>query len=72
MLRHDPVNVAERLRWSRHHWLEDNTQPRDLDSLLERAAETLEKTVPSFWRAIAVVEAVALIVAAIILQQYGW
>lgn len=72
MLRHDPINVAERLRWARAHWREDNSQPRDLDGLLERAAETLDKTVPSFWRIIAAIEAVALIITAIVLQHYDW
>lgn len=49
-LYHDPVHVRELLMWARAHWQEDHTQPQDLDDLLERAAETLEDCVPSFWK----------------------
>lgn len=66
-MRHDPITVAEHLRWSREHWKRDNTQPRDLDKLLLRAAETLDLTVPSYWRLFAVVEAFALLVLAVLL-----
>lgn len=64
-MRHDPLTVADRLRWAREWWKTDNSQPRDLGDLLLRAAETLERTVPSHWRVLAVIEAVALLVAAI-------
>lgn len=64
----DPITVADRLRWAREHWLRDNTQPRDLDSLLNRAADTLDNTVPKHWRTIAALEAVMLIVLAIVDQ----
>lgn len=64
-LRHDPVNVAERLRWAAAHWREDNEQPRDLDGLLIRAAETLERTVPSIWRVFAVMLALGVIAIAV-------
>lgn len=66
MLRSDPAHVAYLLRWSRHHWQVDNTQPRDLDDLLERAAETLDRTVPSYWRVFAVAQSLALIGLAIL------
>lgn len=64
-MEHDPLTVADRLRWAREWWKEDHRQPADLDKLLLRAAETLERTVPAHWRVIAVLEAVVLIVAAV-------
>lgn len=64
-MEHDPLTVADRLRWAREWWQEDHRQPADLGNLLLRAAETLERTVPKRWRTIAVVEAVLLIIFAI-------
>jgi hypothetical protein len=58
---YDPGHVAYLLRWARVRWQVDNSQPRDLDNLLERAAHTLDLTVSAHWRIAAVVEAVALV-----------
>ena len=60
-IQNEPIMLADRLRWAREHWKEDPTQPRDLDALLLRAAETLEASVPNFWRAFAVIEAFAVL-----------
>lgn len=60
--RYDPITVADRLRWARAHWQQDNRQPRDLDDLMLRAAETLERTVPKHWRTVATIQAVLMIV----------
>lgn len=63
---YDPITVADRLRWAREHWKADNSQPRDLDGLLLRAAETLERTVPCRWRTIAAFEALLLLILGIV------
>lgn len=65
-MEHDPITVAERLRWAREWWREDHSQPADLDALLLRAAQTLERTVPSHWRMFAVLEAFGILILAIL------
>jgi len=60
-MNHDPITVADRLRWAREHYMNDPTQPRDLSDLLLRAAETLERTVADFWRAFAAIEAFGIL-----------
>lgn len=64
-MKHDPITVAERLRWATEHYKADCSQPRDLADLMLRAAETLERAVPKHWRTIATVEAVLLIIAGV-------
>lgn len=58
---YDPVSVSNALRRARFWWIADPTQPRDLDDLLERAAEALGELVPFYWRLFAILEAIVLL-----------
>lgn len=54
---HDPGRVADQIRWARKWYRHDHDQPLCLDDVLQRAAETLERSAPKCWREIALLEA---------------
>lgn len=62
---HPPIKDRERLsyllRWSMTHWRSDGHGPIDLDSLLQDAAEALDRSVNAVWMNVALVQGMALL-----------
>ncbi len=54
---HHPGRVADQIRWARKWYRHDRAQPLCMDDVLQRAAETLERSVSEHWREIALLEA---------------
>jgi hypothetical protein len=58
----DAKHRAYVLRWAKNHWKRDNTQPRDMDEMLERTAVEIVELSDSrlIWMAFAFIELAAL------------
>lgn len=54
----DPQHRAVVLLWARTHWRNDNSQPRDMDEILERTAVEIVALADSrlLWRCLCVFE----------------
>lgn len=54
----DARHRAYVLRWAKSHWKRDNTQPRDMDEMLERTAVEFVALSDSrlLWRCLSIIE----------------
>jgi len=62
--KYDPITVAEALRFTYHHSISDTPLVFPEEKLLLRAAKTLDFCVPSYWRALAIIQSLAFLALA--------